>query len=57
MVSYPVKHHHFNRNDAVLQLLSGAGAILLQREIPEAVNLEVAKVSCVLRSTACVFSC
>lgn len=31
---------------ALLQLLSGAGAILLQREIPEAVNIEVAKVSC-----------
>ena len=28
----------------VLQLLSSAGAILLQREIPEAVNIEVAKV-------------
>ena len=26
------------------QLLGDAGAILLQREIPEAVNLEVAKV-------------
>lgn len=28
----------------VMQLLSSAGAILLQREIPEAVNFEVAKV-------------
>ncbi len=28
----------------VLQLLSSAGAILLQREIPEEVNIEVAKV-------------
>ena len=27
-----------------VQLLRSAGAILLQREIPEAVNLEVAKV-------------
>ena len=30
--------------DCALQLLSSAGAILLQREIPEAVNIEVAKV-------------
>lgn len=36
-----------------LQLLSSAGAILLQREIPEAVNIEVAKVqlaACMLHS-------
>ena len=33
-----------------MQLLSNAGAILLQREIPEAVNLEVAKVC---MSTTC----
>lgn len=39
-----------------LQLLSSAGAILLQREIPEAVNIEVAKVSIVftLLAVACV---
>ena len=35
----------------LLQLLSNAGAILLQREIPEAVNIEVAKVRCTPRES------
>ena len=36
-----------------VQLLQSAGAILLQREIPEAVNLEVAKVCAVTHQCWC----
>ena len=36
-----------------VQLLCSAGAILLQREIPEAVNIEVAKVCQVTHQLGC----
>ncbi|GLC36033.1 hypothetical protein PLESTB_000531200 [Pleodorina starrii] len=35
----------WNLSDGVRQLLAGAGAVLLQREIPESVNLEVARLA------------